>query len=185
MKKKTLNKFVKTLPVLVVVLSYFVLSLACVTTGPVVISDQPVAEKSYVVNTEVVKDWLVSHKEKVTVANGLTSEQLMEVTKLCLSSGELQGVSIINENKVLSFAVLDAQVMINREVLRVKFNYSISRSGILTMKIVDIYEDVPGTYSVNVRASRLEGYKSAVMNQFIKRLRGIADTVIKRSEDFA
>ncbi len=177
--KKQLRNVSKLVPVVVITLVYFILSLACASSPP----PQP-KEKKVEVNVKNLNEWLGNYEEKITVANGLTSKQLMEVTKLCLTSGELKDLSIVQENEVLSFAILEAKVSVNDVIIKYKFNYSISKSGVLTMKIFEVYEDVPDSYRVIVKESEFNAYRTEVMSKFTNRLKKIADTVIKRSADF-
>ena len=157
---------------------YFALFLACASAPEEV-------EEARLVTVASLNAWLKGYEEKIQVANDLTPKQLMEVTKLCMKSGELKDVSIIEENEVLAFAVLEDKITINKTVLKYQFNYSISKAGVLTLKIKEITEDVEGNFKVSVYNSKLEGYKESVITAFGEKLKKNAEIVINRSKDFA
>ena len=157
---------------------YFALFLACASAPEEV-------EEASLVTAASLNAWLKGYEEKIQVENDLTPKQLMEVTKLCMKSGELKDVSIIEENEVLAFAVLEDKITINKTVLKYQFNYSISKAGVLTLKIKEITEDVEGNFKVSVYNSKLEGYKESVIAAFSEKLKKNAEVVINRSKDFA
>ncbi len=176
--KSTKKIGLKLLPAVFITLIYFGLSLACVSF--------PSTHSNHTVRI-TIKDlnrWLVGHEEKFTVENGLTAAQLMEVTRVCLLLGELQGLSLVQKSDVLHFAVFEAAVSIHDVIIKYKFNYSISRSGVLTMKISEVYEDIPDSYRVTVNEGNGHAYKAAVMRKFTEKLENIAEIVISRSFDF-
>ena len=157
---------------------YFALFLACA-------SAPETEEEASAVTVASLNKWLSGYEEKIQVANDLTPKQLMEVTKLCMSSGELKGVTIVEENEVLAFAILEDKITISKIALKYRFNYSISKAGVLTLKIKEITEDVEGAFKVNVYNSKLKEYKESVINAFVEQLKKNAEVVINRSKDFA
>lgn len=156
---------------------YFFLFLACASA--------PEEEQISVVTIGSINKWLKGYEEKIQVASDLTPKQLMEVTKLCMSSGELKDVSIVEENEVLAFAILESKININNSVLKYKFNYSISKSGVLTLKIREITEDIEGDFEIEVYNSELKDYRESIIANFSEQLKKIAEIVINRSKDFA
>lgn len=176
MKKNLLNLVMSIISISVL---YMLLSLAC-SSGP-----EPEPERKIRLDIATLNEWLINHEVKMQVTNGLTSKQLMEVTKLCLSSGELQNVSIVEENDVLSFAVLELKLKVEGVWLKCQYHYSISKSGVLTMRIKSIYEEKPDSFILNVNESSWSNVKQSMINNFEERLTNNGNIVINRSGDFA
>ena len=81
--------------------------------------------------TITIEDLIIQLKNQgknLLATNELTSKQLMEVTKLCISSGEIDDVEIFEENQVLSFAMLSTKVSISDIPVLIRFFYSISKT---------------------------------------------------------
>jgi len=155
---------------------YFFLFLACATlTEDVAIST---------INIRTLNKWLKGHEEKIQVKNILTPKELMEVTRLCIQEGELKNIHIIEENDILSFAVLEGKIEISKHTLRYIFTYSISKSGVLTLKIKHIIEEQEEDFRVNVYDSDIKEYKERVIQTFSDKLKENIEIVIKRSYDF-
>lgn len=157
---------------------YFILSLSCGGSAP-----EP--EKQVPIDISIVNQWLNNYEEKIQVTQELSSKQLMEVTKLCLSAGDLTNVTIVEENSILSFAVLESKITVSNIPLKYQFQYSISKSGVLTMRIKSVMEYEPGKFKVAIAESELQNYEQQVIKLFSDQMRQNADIVIKRSSDFA
>lgn len=158
-----------------------VLSLACASA--------PEPEAAIPKATVTIDDlavWLRNQEVSVMTTNELTSKQLMEVTKLCISSGELSDVSIVEENEVLSYAVLESRLTVSGVPLSFRFSYSISKNGTLRMRITDVAEvNETAPFSRTMSASDVDAYKASVIEAFSGRLKKIGDTVLSRAADFA
>lgn len=157
---------------------YFILSLSCGGSAP-----EP--EKQVPIDISIVNQWLNNYEEKIQVTQELSSKQLMEVAKLCLSAGDLTNVTIVEENSILSFAVLESKITVSNIPLKYQFQYSISKSGVLTMRIKSVMEYEPGKFKVAIAESELQNYEQQVIKLFSDQMRQNADIVIKRSSDFA
>ena len=90
MKKNTFLQAI--VPAMIVSILYMLLSLACAS------SPEPRQEPRSEISLENVNRLLKNQEVNILSNNGLTSDQLMEVTKLCIQTGELTGVEIIEEN---------------------------------------------------------------------------------------
>lgn len=156
---------------------YMILSLSCASS--------PTPEKKYKITIEHVNDWLKNSEQKIPAGNGLSSKQLMEVTKLCILSGELQDVIIVGENEVLSFAYLETKVIINEIAVNVKYSYSISKQGIVTTRIQSISEVDNGAFVVSIKETNFEEYKQSVIKIINSKITNSANIVINRAQDFA
>ena len=132
MKKNTFLQAI--VPAMIVSILYMLLSLACAS------SPEPRQEPRSEISLENVNRLLKNQEVNILSNNGLTSDQLMEVTKLCIQTNELKGVEIIEENAKLSYAVLKATVSLNTKPMVVKFSYSISKTGTLKMIVTEISE---------------------------------------------
>lgn len=155
------------------------LSLSCGRSVP----KEPVSN----ITIEDVDNVVTGQETNILVNNGLTSDQLMEVTKLCITTGELKDVTIIEENQKLSYAVLEAKITVKNIPLKIKFSYSISKSGTLKMKITQISEadskNAPCKMSVYTKDydSTMESIKSSILDS----IKSIGNVVLERSADFA
>ena len=177
-----MKKFVLGLvPISLVFIGYLFLSLACAS------SPAPQKEPTSEISLENVNQLLKNQEVNILSNNGLTSDQLMEVTKLCIQTSELTGVEIIEENKKLSYAVLKATISLNKKPMLVKFSYSISKAGTLKMRVMEILEQdsVNAPYSVTVYTKDYEATMNAIKSTVLNRLDSIGNTVLKRSADFA
>ena len=177
-----MKKYVLSLvPISLVFIGYLLLSLACAS------APEPKNEPRSEISLENVNQLLKNQEVNILSNNGLTSDQLMEVTKLCIQTSELTGVEIIEENKKLSYAVLKATISLNKKPMLVKFSYSISKAGTLKMRVMEISEQdsVNAPYSVTVYTKDYEATMNAIKSTVLNRLDSIGNTVLKRSADFA
>lgn len=177
-----MKKYVLSLvPISLVFIGYLLLSLACAS------APEPKNEPRSEISLENVNQLLKNQEVNILSNNGLTSDQLMEVTKLCIKTGELTGVEIIEENAKLSYAVLKATISLNKKPMAVKFSYSISKTGTLKMRITEILEQdsVNAPYSVTVYTKDYEATMEAIKSTVLNRVESIGNTVLKRSADFA
>ena len=179
MKKNTFLQAI--VPAMIVSILYMLLSLACAS------SPEPRQEPRSEISLENVNRLLKNQEVNILSNNGLTSDQLMEVTKLCIQTNELKGVEIIEENAKLSYAVLKATVSLNNKPMVVKFSYSISKTGTLKMIVTEISErdSVNAPYSVTVYTKDYEATMEAIKATVLNRVEAIGNTVLKRSADFA
>ena len=177
-----MKKYVLSLvPISLVFIGYLLLSLACAS------APEPKNEPRSEISLENVNQLLKNQEVNILSNNGLTSDQLMEVTKLCIQTGELTGVEIIEENAKLSYAVLEAMISLNKKPMVVKFSYSISKTGTLKMRVTEILEQdsVNAPYSVTVYTKDYEATMEAIKATVLNRVESIGNTVLKRSADFA
>lgn len=176
------NTFLRTVvPAMLASVFYMLLSLACAS------APEPKKEPTSEISLENVNQALKNQEVNILSNNGLTSDQLMEVTKLCIQTGELTGVEIIEENAKLSYAVLKATIPLNKKPMAVKFSYSISKTGTLKMRVTEILEQdsVNAPYSVTVYTKDYEATMEAIKATVLNRVESIGNTVLKRSADFA
>lgn len=177
-----MKKYVLSLvPISLVFIGYLLLSLAWAS------APEPPKEPTSAISLENVNQLLKNQEVNILSNNGITSEQLMEVTKQCIQTGELTGVEIIEENAKLSYAVLKATISLNKKPMVVKFSYSISKTGTLKMRVTEILEQdsVNAPYSVTVYTKDYEATMEAIKATVLNRVESIGNTVLKRSADFA
>ena len=161
--------------------SFVGLSLAC-ASAPESVPEVP----KTTITIDDLTVWLKNQEVSVMTTNELTSKQLMEVTKLCISSGELSDVVIVEENEVLSYAVLETRVTVSNVPLSIKFSYSISKNGTLRMRITDVVEiNETSPFSRTLNSTDVDTYKASVIETFSSKLKKIGDTVLSRAADFA
>ena len=155
------------------------LSLSCGGSAP----EEPKTK----VTLEDVNKYVAGQDVNILVNNGLTSDQLMEVTKLCISTGELNNVTIIEENQKLSYAVLDAKISTRKIPLTVRFSYSISKSGTLKMRLTQITETDPknAPCEFTVYTKDFEATMDSVKTSILDSVKSIGNAVLERSADFA
>ena len=175
MKKKVYS----LLTVGLILCSYLILSLAC-ASGP-----EPQPTMKLTIND--INKYTVNQEVNELANNGLTSDQLLEVTKLCIKTGELKNVTFLEENAKLSFAILEAQVSLNNTQLVVKFSCSISKNGTVKARIIDIRELDPSNspFSQAIYQTEYEDTCVAHRTSVLNSLKKIIDIIITRSADFA
>lgn len=165
---------------------FFVLSLSCASTKESAPTPPPPEPKTTVMIDEL-NQWLKNQEVSLLANNSLTSDQLMAITKLCISEGEISNVSIAEENAVISYAVLNTKIIISETPLSFMFSYSISKAGSLKMRITNVSEVNPtnSPFSKTIKQSYLETYKASVIKAFQSKMIEIGNTVLARSADFA
>lgn len=160
---------------------FILLSLACASAP-----EPDTAIPKTTITIDDLNVWLKNQEVNLLANNELTSNQLMEVTKLCISTGELTDVVILEENEVLSYAVIGSNIKVGDVPLFFRFSYSISKNGTLHMRIMDATEQSETTpFSKTMNSSDVETYKASVIESFSSKLKKIGETVLSRSADFA
>lgn len=145
----------------------------------------PAPEPKSIVTITTLNAWLKNHERKIQTSIDLNSKELMEITKLCMSYGELPGFSLLEENAILSFALVQSEITINNIPLTFRYTYSISKSGTLSMKITNVSESSEGTFKRTVNTKDLELYKEAVIKAFSNKMENVANVVVNRAADFS
>ena len=156
------------------------LSLSCA-------SDDVPEEPKSTITLEDVNALMKNQEANALTNNGLTADQLMEVTKLCIQTGELTGVSILDENTKLSFAVLESNLTICKIPMIVKFSFSISKNGTLRLRVLEIREVSPDVnpFSVTVPSKEVDSQMNMINSTVLNHLDKIGTTIMNRSSDFS
>lgn len=158
---------------------FIVLSLACASAP-----EQEIPKTK--ITIEDLNVWLKNQETNLLATNELTPKQLMEVTKLCISTGEINDVEILEENQILSYAVLSLKIKLNEIPLLVTFSYSISKTGTLKMRINSITETSENSiFSKVLNSTDVDTYKASVIESVSNELKKIGNAVLLRSADFA
>ena len=155
------------------------LSLSC--------ASDDVPEEKTTITLEDVNKLMKNQEANALTNNGLTSDQLMEVTKLCIQTGELSGVSIVEENAKLSFAVLESNLTVCKIPLIVRFSFAISKNGTLRLRVLDIREVSPDVnpFLVTVPTKDVDSQMDTINTTIINHLDKIGNTIMNRSSDFS
>lgn len=173
------KKYLKQLSSILTILVFLGFALACGST--------PAKKLSiYGVNIKNINDWTKGYEEKTIINNELSSVQLMEVTKIAMQLNEIKNISILEQNKILSFAILESRLNISKIPVKVKFSYAIAKSGNLNMKVLGVTEanSESAPFFVEVREEDLDEYKQTVIQTISENLNDFAQKVIKKSNEF-
>lgn len=180
MKHLTNRKRILSILSISVFFSIFIgLSLACATPP----EPEP---KSTITLADV--NLLVKNQEVNLLANnGLTSEQLMEVIKLCIQTEELTNVSFVEENAKLSYGVLKVNMELSQIPVTVTFSCSISKTGTVKMRITNVTEQNPevSPFKVIVYTKDYPARCDDLKNSILNKINTIGKTILTRSADFA
>lgn len=176
--KKSITSFG---PAVLLFAIFWGLSLACAS------APEPAPRETSKITLLAINQIVKNQEVSLLANNGLTGEQLMEVIKLCISTQELTGVSLVEENAKLSYGVLEANLELSKIPMIVKFSCSISKTGTLKMRVIEVREQNPevSPFSVKVYTDEYKSICEAYKNLILKKIENTGNTVINRAADFA
>ncbi|EFW36866.1 hypothetical protein [Treponema phagedenis] len=185
MKVKKLSVFIGLVIFIFAALTSSCILLSLSETGGFYDEDyeNSVARKEISVIT--LNRWLKGYELRLNSPTSLSGKQLMEVTKLCIKSGDLNNLYIIDENSVLSFATMQVKFIMDGQPFYCQFEYSISNSGNFTfkpIKVMDAVTDNP--YKKSIYASDEKNIKRYFIDLLEQTFKNIKNSVINRSKDF-
>lgn len=179
MKKFLKKSGIKIISAVAIVCSFMALSLACASA--------PEPEPTTTITLSTVNNLVKNQEASLLANNGLTGEQLMEVIKLCIHTGEISNVSLVEENAKLSYGVLAANITLYKVPVVVKFSCSISKTGSLKMRVIDVKEQNSDTapFNLEVYKKDYDSICESIQNKIMGKVKNFGEVVITRSADFA
>lgn len=153
-------------PIFIVSAFFILFSLAC-ASDPEPESSSSNTNDTKSVTIEIMNDWLVNHEEEIKTNKNITQNQLIEITKRCIDNGKILNTTINEQDSALGYALLSAHTKVWSHQITVDYSYSISNSGVLTMRIIringnDFIEEVTASQYKNVKESLINRCISAM-----------------------
>lgn len=169
----------KIVSALAIVCSFMMLALACASA--------PDAKDTSTITMVEVNGLVKNQEASFLINNGLSGDQFMEVIKLCIRTGELSDVALVEENAKLSYGAMAATMKVMKIPVIVKFSCSISKNGSVKLRVLDVREQNPevDAFNVRVKTDEYDAKCDAIKNLIMKKIKEIGETVVSRSADFA